>query len=424
MKAMNKIMAFIRSIPVVLKVYVIIAILAPLLANEKPLVINYHQEWHFPAFTSDKYFTVYNDDGSSTSELSEFVNWSGLKSDFALFAPIRWTAGKTDLANANFASPFGEQLKFDKDGRKTSLPFLQRHFLGTTRSGEDVLAGLIYGSRISMIIGFLFVIIAGMIGVMLGGISGYFGDHRFKLGWLTIALMMLLIFPAIYISRQIIACSTEISLTTLLSYALAGLVFLTILCLPIFLEKKLSFLKTKEVSIPIDFLISRFTELFLSLPRVILILTLAAISKPSLLMLVVIIGFTSWTDIARITRAEVMKLRDIEFIQAERAMGSKFSRILLLHLAPNILPALQNVFVYGFASAIMTETGLSFLGIGLPPGTPSWGSLMFSARENFTAWWLVILPGLTITLLLISLNNYAAKLLKKRRKNSQFVNIF
>jgi peptide/nickel transport system permease protein len=420
----KKIATFIKKIPLVLKVYLLIAVLAPLLANERPLVLKYHGEWHFPAFSTSNYFKIYNEDGTSESELSEFVNWSDLNADFSIYAPIRWTAGKTDLANANFASPFGEQYKFDKVGRKIALPILQRHFLGTTRSGEDVCTGLIYGSRISMIIGCLFVLIAGVIGVILGGLAGYFGDHRFKLGWLSVLLTLFLIFPASYVSRIFIMSGPEITIGSVLSYTTAFIIFILILCIPILLEKRIGLFKTKEVSIPIDFIVSRFTEIFLSLPRVILILTLAAISKPSLLMLVLIIGLTSWTDIARITRAEVMKLRDIEFIQVERAMGAKFNRILLLHLAPNILPALQNVFVYGFASAIMTETGLSFLGIGLPPGTPSWGSLMFSARENFTAWWLVILPGLTITLLLISLNNYAAKLLKKRRKNSQFVNIF
>lgn len=216
----------------------------------------------------------------------------------------------------------------------------------------------------------------------------------------------------------------ENGILKVISLIVAFTCFMVVLLSPIIVESKMKKIKVKRIFIPLDFLLMRFVELFLSLPRLILILTLAAITKPSLAMLVMIIGLTSWTDIARISRAEVMKLRDVEFIQVGRSMGLSFKRLMAGHLLPNIFASLQTLFVYGFASAILTETGLSFLGIGLPAGITSWGTLMFAARENFTAWWLVIFPGLSIALLLVGLNSYASKLGRKSKKGSPVFNIF
>ncbi|MBK6990020.1 MAG: ABC transporter permease [Bacteroidetes bacterium] len=154
----------------------------------------------------------------------------------------------------------------------------------------------------------------------------------------------------------------------------------------------------------------RIIEIFLSLPRMVMILTIAAITRPSVSTLVLIIGLTSWTDIARITRAELLKLREVDFINAEKSIGLGIKAILFKHILPNITPVIITVLIFGVASAIMTETGLSFLGIGLPAGTVTWGTLMFAAKENFMAWWLVLFPGLAISILLISLNNYGKRL--------------
>ena len=167
---------------------------------------------------------------------------------------------------------------------------------------------------------------------------------------------------------------------------------------------------TESISIPVDFIIMRIIEIFLSLPRMVLILTIAAISRPSISTLILIIGFTSWTDIARITRAEVLKLREVDFILAEKSIGTRINDILFKHILPNISPVIITVLIFGVASAILLETGLSFLGVGLPAGTVTWGTLMFAAKENFMAWWLVVFPGLAITVLLVTLNKYGKKL--------------
>ena len=419
MKELKKVLGFLFSLPKIIKVYIVIGLLASVIANEKPLYIRYHNQSFFPIFTSEKYIQI---EGENT--LIEFTNWHNIDYQVALFPIIQWSPGKTDLTNSNFVSPFSKQYFYDREGKKTELPFIRRHFLGTTRSGEDVLAGIIHGCQIALIIGMSFIVIAGIIGIFIGGIAGYFGDYRLKISFITVLLLSLIAFPALYLSKQINSINTEYTFVNAIIFLGSSIIFILILSSPIFIEKKLKLTNYFRIYIPIDFLFMRFVELFLSLPRLILILSIALIFQPSLLMLVIIIGFTSWTDIARITRAEVMKTREIEYIQASKAIGSNFYRLLTNHLLPNIFPSLSAIFVYGFISAILTETGLSFLGIGLPPGSASWGTLMFSAKENFYAWWLVLFPGIAISLLLISLNNLGDKMLKKPIKSTLFVNSF
>ncbi len=415
---------WIKTIPKIITIYLLIALLAPILANEKPILIKYNDHYSFPALSNDNYFIIKNSIGEKNNELSDFIQWNKLNPQFAIYAPVRWSAGKSDLINSNFVSPFSHQYYQDSDGTKKVLPFYKRHFLGTTRTGQDVLAGLIYGTRIALIIGISFVLISGIIGLVIGGMAGFFGDFKLKISYVSIFLSVILFFPAIYVSRQIVIHNSENTILKVISSLLAFICFIVVMLSPIIIESKLKKIKLKRIFIPLDFILMRFVELFLSLPRLILILTLAAITKPSLAMLVMIIGLTSWTDIARISRAEVMKLRDVEFIQVGRSMGLSFKRLMSGHLLPNIFASLQTLFVYGFASAILTETGLSFLGIGLPAGITSWGTLMFAARENFTAWWLVIFPGLSIALLLVGLNSYASKLGRKSKKGSPVFNIF
>jgi peptide/nickel transport system permease protein len=112
----------------------------------------------------------------------------------------------------------------------------------------------------------------------------------------------------------------------------------------------------------------------------------------------VIIGLTGWTGIARLTRAEFLRVSNLEYIQAAKSMGFKEFRIIFLHALPNALaPALVSI-AFGVASAILIESSLSFLGVGVPPTTVTWGSLLNSGREQYNAWWLVIFPGLAIFL--------------------------
>lgn len=408
---------WLKEIPTVLKIYILIALLAPVIANEKPLIIKYEGKIYFPAFSSDPYFAIKDSDGIVTKERTESINWKNLPVDFILSAPISWSAGHSDLENGNYVSPFSKQYFIDRNGNKQELAFSKRHFLGTTRSGEDVLAGLIHGTRISVWIGFASMFIAGLFGLFIGGLAGFAGDYMFKIPRLHLIYSILMIIPAWYYSFTIQADSISYYfensiLSGLIRISISVALFLLIIFWPILVNRKFDKQNffTKKVSIPIDFIVMRVIEIFLSLPRMVLILTLAALTKPSISTLILIIGLTSWTDIARITRAELLKLREVDFINAEKSIGLGIKAILFKHILPNITPVIITVLVFGVASAIMLETGLSFLGIGLPAGTVTWGTLMFAAKENFMAWWLVLFPGMAITILLISLNKFGKRL--------------
>jgi ABC-type dipeptide/oligopeptide/nickel transport system permease subunit len=156
----------------------------------------------------------------------------------------------------------------------------------------------------------------------------------------------------------------------------------------------------------VDIVISRITEVFMCVPVLILIIALLAVlDKPSIWQIMFVLGLTGWTSISRLTRGEFLRLRNSEYIIAARAMGAGLPRILFRHILPNALAPILVPVTFGIASAILTESGLSLLGIGAPPDTPSWGQLLNRGRENFeTHWWLVFFPGLAIFLTVMAYN--------------------
>ena len=148
----------------------------------------------------------------------------------------------------------------------------------------------------------------------------------------------------------------------------------------------------------VDMVISRVTEFFMSIPVLILIIALlAVIDKPSIWQIMLVLGLTGWTSICRLTRAEFLKLRTLEYVTAAKALGASVPRILFRHILPNAMAPVLVPITFGIAAAILTESGLSLLGLGSPPDTPSWGALLNRGRENFeTMWWLILFPGLAI----------------------------
>ena len=153
----------------------------------------------------------------------------------------------------------------------------------------------------------------------------------------------------------------------------------------------------KMIKVPVDGFVLRSIELLRSLPRLVIIITIAAIAKkPSFLLLMTIIGATSWTGIARLTRAEFLRTRSLEFISAARSMGFSDIRIIFRHALPNSLAPVFVAIAFGIASAILIESGLSFLGIGVPEDATTWGSLLSQGRQNPEAAWLIMWPGFFI----------------------------
>ncbi len=146
----------------------------------------------------------------------------------------------------------------------------------------------------------------------------------------------------------------------------------------------------------IDILISRIIEVVLLFPAFFLILILVALLGPSILIIMFVIGITNWPTIARLIRGEVLKQRSLDYVQAARAMGASHMRIIFRHILNNALSPALVAAPFGIASAIVTEAGLSLLGFGVRPPTPTWGVLLKLGHDNFGNWWLILIPSLAI----------------------------
>jgi peptide/nickel transport system permease protein len=204
--------------------------------------------------------------------------------------------------------------------------------LGTDDLGRDVLVRILYGARISLLVGFVAVGIATFIGILLGAMAGYYGR------W-------------------------------------------------------------------IDALIMRFVDIMLCFPTFFLILAVIAFLKPSIWNIMIIIGLTSWMGVARLVRAEFLSLRERDFVLAARAIGAKDARIIFRHILPNAISPVLVSATLGVAGAILTESALSFLGIGVQPPTPSWGNMLIAGKQTLgTAWWLSVFPGMAILITVLGYN--------------------
>ena len=222
--------------------------------------------------------------------------------------------------------PIEPDLKNVLAGPSFSHPF------GTDMLGRDVLARVIYGSRISLLVGFVSVGIATLIGLVLGALAGYYG----------------------------------------------GLA---------------------------DEIIMRFVDLMMCFPTFFLILAVIAFLEPSIWNIMVVIGLTSWMGISRLVRAEFLSIKSKEFVLAARAQGLSNRRIIFGHILPNALAPVYVVATLGVGGAILTESALSFLGIGVQPPTASWGNILAQAKDNIEiAWWLSLYPGIAIFLTVMGYN--------------------
>ncbi|MBC8047195.1 MAG: ABC transporter permease, partial [Fimbriimonadaceae bacterium] len=385
----------------ILLVLIVIALFAPLLANERPLYCKYKGEILFPAFSFRNNYEIKTDDGKTEKIQLDIADWKQREFDNVIWAPVTYSPGKSDRLNANYTGPRDEQKFRDSKGEIINMPARFRHILGTTSTGDDVMAGLIHGARISLTIGFISMGIASIIGLLLGSIAGYFGDSKLITSrgryWTVIIGIFVAWFYAFHTRSYIISDAISKSAINMIGQVIISIfIFCIILFLFSVLGKFAGKIKwlNKKVTIPADAIVSRTIEIIHSIPVFILIISLAAIAKPSLVNIMIIIGLTSWTGIARFTRAEFLRIRNLEYIQSAKALGYTEAKTILKHALPNgLAPALVTI-AFGIASAILIESSLSFLGIGVPPGTITWGSLVNEGRANFNAWWLVIFPGL------------------------------
>ena len=259
-----------------------------------------------------------------------------------------------------------------------------RHWLGTDALGRDVLAGLIHGSHIALKVGFWSGVVALIIGLFFGFLSGYYGDNGFLINKWT--LIFFVVISAICVFY---------------AYYLEGIKSFLILLLPVFfllLNNKFdNSVLSQKVNIPLDLIVLKILETFRSVPRLFLLLVfLSLFYKPGFLNVILVIALLRWPIITRHVRAEVLKLKGQKFILSAKAIGQKDWRIFKNHILPLCISPISILIAFGFSAAILTESTLSFLGIGIPIDQVTWGSMLSEARKSLNLWWLAIFPGLMI----------------------------
>ncbi len=221
------------------------------------------------------------------------------------------------------------------------------HLMGTDSVGRDIFCRLLYGGRVSLLVGVLSMIISTVFGSFYGALSGYLGGS-------------------------------------------------------------------------LDALLMRVADAMLALPNMLLMLVIQAIAGPGVFNLIVVIGLTSWMQTARMVRAEVLSLKERDFIKASMLLGTPWRRIITRHLLPHSLPTIAVVTTVGVGHSIMSEASLSFLGLGIPPFKPSWGNMLMGGQNSIMmgAWWISLFPGLAIVMTVLSiiyLGDYLQLVLNPRR---------
>lgn len=273
------------------------------------------------------------------------------------------------------------------------------YLLGTDDLGRDVCARMLQGAWVSLTVGFVAVGISVIIGIALGGIAGYCGHYR--LGMLHLLIIALAI----------------AGLATLFTHSsVTGAVLLIIASLLLIVRAGVRSrpgkrpLRTRwgvffSETISLDVLIMRFVDIMLCFPSFFLILTVVALLPASIYNIMIVIGLTSWMGTTRFVRAEILSLREQDFVTAARALGLNGRRIIFRHIIPNaIAPVLVSATI-GIASAILTEAGLSFLGFGVPPPHATWGNILADGKRFiFDAPWLTFIPGSAILIVVLSFN--------------------
>jgi peptide/nickel transport system permease protein len=206
------------------------------------------------------------------------------------------------------------------------------HIFGTDDLGRDVFTRMIFGARISLLVGFISVFIILIIGTFLGIVSGYYGGKT-------------------------------------------------------------------------DYIIMRFTDIVLCFPTFFLIILVIAFVEPNIYNVMIVIGVTSWPGLARLVRAEVLSLKEREFILVSKMMAVSNIKIFCVHILPNIISPLMVYSSLAIGGAILTESALSFLGLGVQPPMSSWGQILTSGKDYiYMAWWLSLFPGIAILVTVLAFN--------------------
>ncbi|MEO1260504.1 MAG: ABC transporter permease [Bacteroidota bacterium] len=369
----------------VLYVLIFLAVFGDFIANEKPLFCKLNGAVQFPVFHQ------IGIDIGLLNQTADFIqtDWPKAKYDVSIFPPIPYSSTTIDIRN-KYKGPFSEQKIRSKR---------YRHWLGTDRLGHDLLAGLIAGTRVAMLVGVIAMSIAVAIGILLGSLAGFFGDDRFQVSRAALWLNLLALFCAWFYafksrSFAIAEAGRQGHLGTELFKSI--LLFVVIMAFAnglVHFVGKWPWLN-KKINLPLDLIIMRAIEVMNSIPSLLLLLAVVAVlPETSVFYVMVIIGLIRWPTIARFLRAELLRVRNLGYIEAGRALGFSNRRLLFRHALPNAITPVLITVAFGMASAVLLESALSFLGIGIGEDGVTWGRLLSDARQNPAAWWLAIFPG-------------------------------
>lgn len=273
--------------------------------------------------------------------------------------------------------------------RPHEVPATGIYLLGTDDLGRDVLARMLQGAWVSLTVGFVAVGISVVIGIFLGGMAGYYGQHRVRIGQMAAVGLM----------------GTGASLLLTARPAWGALLAALGFAAAVFARRRQTAGWLHVETLSIDTLIMRLVDIMLCFPSFFLILTVVALMPASIYNIMVVIGLTSWMGTTRFVRAEFLALREQDFVAAAKALGVGQMRIIFRHIMPNaVAPVLVSATI-GIASAILTEAGLSFLGFGVPPPHATWGNILSDGKGFiFDAPWLTFAPGLAILVVVLAFN--------------------
>ncbi len=405
-----------------------LSLTAGIVASDQPWFVSYKGYYWFPAFSSLVSPTrteVITDDQTGNKETIQFdiAAWKEMPTDFLVPAPIPWSPNKPDKLNRDYCAPFSAQFAKDIDGKIRPATFFERHHLGTDQLGNDLLTGIIHGIAASVKIGFIAGLFAFAIGVLLGSFSGYFGNDRLKISRSTLLFgipgLFFGLFWAFLVRNYAISDAMREGFFSFVGAFVwsCALVVLTIVCF-IAVSRLLRRFNwfSKTVIFPIDQLIQRITAVFMALPKLLLIFIIAALfSERSIYLVVLLIGITHWPGIARLTRSELLRSRDLPFVEAARALGYPWFRVLFKHALPVTAGVLFIELAFLIAGSILAESSLSYLGVGMPSNAVTLGGLLRKGHAQPDAWWMVVFPGFCIFLLLIWLISLAEWARKNQR---------
>jgi peptide/nickel transport system permease protein len=278
--------------------------------------------------------------------------------------------------------------------RPEEIPALGIYLLGTDELGRDVFTRMLQGAWVSLTVGFVAVGISVLVGILMGGLSGYYGERTVRVNHVLGSFLVLVgggFLAAGNLAVGMIVCFVALALVAMPRKGISRR------C------PWLRFLFAGTFSM--DTLIMRFVDIMLCFPSFFLILTVVALLPPSIYNIMIVIGLTSWEGTARFVRAEFLSLREQDFVTAARALGVNDLRIIFRHMVPNaIAPVLVSATI-GIAGAILTEAGLSFLGFGVPPPHATWGNILSDGKRFiFDAPWLTFVPGFAILIVVLSFN--------------------